>query len=95
MSDTPDVWQCVRSIDDDRLLRLELARSPATRAARAARSFATSMKKFMPMPKKNERRPREVVDGEAAGERGAHVLEAVGEVNASSCTAVAPASCMW
>ena len=46
---------------------------------RAARSFATSMKKFMPMAKKNERRPRELVDGEAAGERGAHVLEPVGD----------------
>ena len=56
VSDTPDVWQCVRSIFEPGFFA---PRSVMIRdhSSRAARSFATSMKKFMPIPKKNERRP--------------------------------------
>ena len=56
VSDTPDVWQCVRSIFEPGFCA---PRSFMMRAhsSRAARSFATSMKKFMPIAKKNERRP--------------------------------------
>ena len=53
------------------------------------------MKKFMPMPKKNERRRRELVDGETALESGAAYSRPSAIVKPSSCTAVAPASCMW
>ena len=56
VSDTPDVWQCVRSIFEPGFCA---PRSVMMRDhnKRAARSFATSMKKFMPIAKKNERRP--------------------------------------
>ena len=48
-------------------------------SSRAARSFATSMKKFMPIAKKNESRPANASTSRPARGRGAHVLEAVGE----------------
>ncbi len=62
---------------------------------RAARSFATSMKKFMPIAKKNERRP---ANASTSSPRAAAVRaysHPSASVNPSSCTAVAPASCMW
>jgi hypothetical protein len=51
VSETPDVWQWVRSSFDFSVF----APKPSMircQSNRAARSFATSMKKFMPMPKK-------------------------------------------
>ena len=51
MSDQPDVWQWVRSASD----LSDCGAKPSTRFAhsrRAARSLATSMKKFMPMAQK-------------------------------------------
>ena len=56
VSDTPLVWQCVRSIAERGSLgsNCEMTRC---HSRRAARSLATSMKKFMPMAKKNDRRP--------------------------------------
>ena len=94
VSDTPDVWQCVRSIDDPGFCG---SNCPITRdqSRRAARSLATSMKKFMPMAKKNERRPANssMVRPRARAARTYSRPSAM--VNASSCTAVAPASCMW
>ena len=48
-------------------------------SSRAARSFATSMKKFMPIAKKNERRPANSSTSRPRASRGAHVLETVGE----------------
>src|SRR3546814_8883935 len=56
VNDTPDVWQCVRSI----LERSSFAPSCVItryQSSRAARSFDTSMKKFMPIAKKKLRRP--------------------------------------
>ncbi len=52
---TPEVWQCMRSA---RLAGSSGANCCMRRAhrRRAARSLAISMKKFMPMPKKNDRR---------------------------------------
>ena len=44
---------------------------------RAARSLATSMKKFMPMQKKNESLGANLSMSMPRGERGAHVLHAV------------------
>ena len=55
VSDQPEVWQWVRRARD-------LSDAGANRStsrdqrSRAARSFATSMKKFMPMAKKNDSR---------------------------------------
>ena len=65
VSDTPLVWQCVRSSFDFSDLA---PRSPMIRAhkVRAARSLATSMNRFMPMPKKKRQARREGVDVEPA-----------------------------
>src|SRR5208337_2376460 len=53
--DQPEVWQCARKGSD----LTDLDPKPLTRPAhslRAARSLATSMKKFMPIAQKNDRR---------------------------------------
>ncbi len=75
---TPEVWQCVRNA---RLAGSFGANCCISRAhsRRAARSFATSMKKFMPMPKKNDSRGANSSICEAARQGGAHVFEPVGE----------------
>ena len=78
VSDTPLVWQCVRSISDCGFFGSKVAMTRSHRR-RAARSLATSMKKFMPMAKKNDSRganssmSRPAVGGEA------HVLQPVGD----------------
>ena len=46
---------------------------------RAARSFATSMKKFMPIAQKNESRGANWSIGEPGLDAGAHIFDAVGE----------------
>ena len=56
VSDTPEVWQWVRSIFERSVVAPKSAMIPA-HSVRAARSFATSMKKSMPMQKKNDSRP--------------------------------------
>ena len=56
MSDTPEVWQCMRSARLSAFCGLNGASSFA-HSRRAARSLAISMKKFMPMQKKNDSRP--------------------------------------
>ena len=61
---------------------------------RAARSLATSMKKFMPMPKKNDRRPANASMSRPDAIARATYSRPSAIVKASSCTAVAPASCM-
>ena len=55
MSDTPEVWQWVRNDSESAFLGSNGFMSSAHRK-RAARSLATSMKKFMPMQKKKESR---------------------------------------
>ena len=74
----PMVWQWVRSI----LLRSSFAPSPSiTRchSVRAARSLATSMKKFMPMPKKKLRRPAKASISSPAAMRALDIFLAVGD----------------
>ncbi len=56
MSETPEVWQWVRSISDSGFFGSN-CRMMRAHSSRAARSLATSMKKSMPMAKKNESRP--------------------------------------
>ena len=46
---------------------------------RAARSFATSMKKFMPMPKKNDSRGANSSTARPLRQRRAHIFDAVGQ----------------
>ena len=71
MRDTPLVWQWVRSIRDWGFFGSKPAMTRSQRR-RAARSLATSMKKSMPMAKKNDSRGANVVDVEPAvgGEAG-------------------------
>ncbi|SKZ08186.1 Uncharacterised protein [Mycobacteroides abscessus subsp. abscessus] len=55
VSDHPEVCECVRSDSDFGFFGVNCATS-SLHSSRAARSLATSMKKFMPMPQKNESR---------------------------------------
>jgi hypothetical protein len=94
VSDTPLVWQCVRSMAE----RASFGSNwliTRCHSSRAARSLATSMKKFMPMAKKNDSRPanRSMSSPRSSAWRTYSSPSAI--VNASSCVAVAPASCMW
>ena len=52
VSDTPEVWQCVRSMSDFGSFGSN-CRITRSHSRRAARSLAISMKKSMPMAKKN------------------------------------------
>ena len=67
VSDTPDVWQCVRSIDEPGFCGSNWLMMRA-HSRRAARSLATSMKKFMPMREEEREAAGERVDVEAAVE---------------------------
>ena len=55
VSDQPEVWQWARSASDFSAFGLKPLMS-SVHSRRAARSFATSMKKFVPIPQKKERR---------------------------------------
>ena len=55
MSDQPEVCECVRSDSDLGFFGANWFTSFA-HSSRAARSLATSMKKFMPIAQKNDRR---------------------------------------
>ena len=78
VSDTPEVWQWVRSIFERGSLAPRSVMIFA-HSVRAARSLATSRKKFMPMPKKKLSRAGKGIDIEPARLRGAHIFHAVGE----------------
>jgi len=54
-SDHPEVWECVRRASE-RGSRGSKRFISFAQSTRAARSFAVSMKRFMPIPKKKERR---------------------------------------
>jgi hypothetical protein len=71
-ADTPEVWQWVRSI------RSEVFFAPNSvmircHSTRAARSLATSMKKFMPMAKKKLSRPANLSTSMPAPRRISHI----------------------
>ena len=55
VSDHPEVCECVRNDSDFGLFGLNSATS-SLHSSRPARSLATSMKKFIPMPQKNDNR---------------------------------------
>ena len=55
VSDQPLVWLCVRRLSDLGFCGSN-SRTSRAHSARAARSLATSMKKFMPMAQKNDSR---------------------------------------
>src|SRR5262249_16338209 len=76
-SDQPEVWQCVRS-DSERSSCGSNCLISFAHSTRAARSFATSMKKFMPMPKKNDSRGAKRSTGRLAA-RPARTFDGVGQ----------------
>ena len=91
---TPEVWQWVRSA------RLALFFGPngsisCAHNSRAARSLAISMKKFMPMPKKNDSRGANSSMSSPRDSAARTYSSPSASVKASSCTEVAPASSMW
>ena len=94
VSDQPDVWQCVRSAR----LFSDFGPKSCTSFAhsrRAARSFATSMKKFMPIAQKNDRRGANWSTVSPAAIPVRRYSTPSASVYASSRSCVAPASCMW
>ena len=64
-------------------------------SSRAARSFATSMKKFMPIAKKKLSRPAKSSTSIPAAIAAFTYSLPSASVKPSSCTRFAPASCMW
>src|SRR5258708_9286423 len=94
VSDHPEVWLWVRSDRDLSLLGLNSLTSLA-HSSRAARSLATSMKKFMPIPQKNDSRGANVSTSIPAATPARRYSTPSARVYASSRSAVAPASWMW
>ncbi len=93
VSDTPDVWQCVRSIFERSSCapNCVIARCQRTRAAR---SLAISMKKFMPIAKKKLKRPANLSMSSPDATPYFTYSMPSAIVKASSWSCVAPASCM-
>ena len=90
---TPEVWQCVRNA------RLALSCGSnccisRAHSSRAARNLAISMKKFMPMPKKNDRRGANSSIFKPRDNAARTYSSPSASVKANSCTDVAPASSM-
>ena len=92
-SDTPEVWQWVRSMR----LRGSVAPKPrmiSCHSTRAALSLAASMKKFMPTAKKKLSRGAKASTSMPRATAARTYSRPSASVNASSCVSVAPASCM-
>ena len=93
-SDTPEVWQWVRSISELGLLGWN-SRMIRAQSSRAARNLAASMKKFMPIAKKNDSRGAKSSTSRPFAIAARTYSRPSASVKASSWTSVAPASCMW
>ena len=78
VNDQPEVCEWVRSDSDLSFFGSNCLTSFA-HSSRAARSLATSMKKFMPIAQKNDSRGANVSTSSPAVDAGADVLDAVGE----------------
>ncbi len=63
--------------------------------SRAARSFAASMKKFMPIAKKKDSLPAKASTSIPLAIAAFTYSLPSASVKPSSCTRFAPASCMW
>ena len=94
VSDTPEVWQWVRSIFDCSVLRAEPVHDPVPEHARGAQLRHLHEEVHADAEEEAEPR-REGVDVEPLGAapRATYSMPSA-RVKASSCTAVAPASCM-
>ena len=78
VSDTPEVWQCVRSIERRRVLRLELRHDPVPQQA-GGPQLGHLHEEVHADGEEERQAAGERVDVEAAVERGPDVLEAVGD----------------
>lgn len=93
VSDQPDVCEWVRRERDLGFFGSNCFTRRAHRS-RAARSFATSMKKFMPIAQKNESRGANASTSSPASRPARRYSTPSASVYASSRSAVAPASWM-
>ena len=84
----------MRSISDDGFFGSNSSMM-RDQSRRAARSLAASMKKFMPMAKKKDSRPAKSSTSSPLASAARTYSRPSASVKASSCTSVAPASCMW
>ena len=91
----PEVWQCVRSMSEAGCFGAKCFCTSVAHRRRAARSFATSMKKFMPIAKKNDSRPANSSMSRPRESAARTYSSPSAMVKASSRSHVAPASCMW
>ncbi len=94
VNDHPLVWQWVRRLSDLGFWGSK-SRTSRLQIARAARIFATSMKKFMPIAQKKLSRGANRSMSSPAASPARRYSTPSASVYASSRSAVAPASCMW
>ncbi len=94
VSDQPDVCECVRS-DSDLSLPGSNCLTSFAHSSRAARNFATSMKKFIPIAQKNDSRGANLSTSSPAAMPARMYSTPSASVYASSRSALAPASWMW
>lgn len=94
VSDQPEVCEWVRSESDLAFFGSNCLTSFA-QSRRAARSLATSMKKFMPIAQKNDSRGANASTSSPACCPARRYSTPSASVYASSRSAVAPASWMW
>ncbi len=94
VSDQPLVCEWVRRLSDFGFVGSNWRTSRA-HSARAARIFATSMKKFMPIAQKNDSRGANLSMSRPASSPARMYSTPSASVYASSRSAVAPASWMW
>ena len=95
MSVEPPVWAWKRSASALGFVAPNRSRMIRAHSRRAARNFATSWKKWLCALKKKERRAPNSSGREARVDGGLAYAIPFASVNASSCTAVEPASRMW
>ncbi|CAM5263522.1 hypothetical protein SVIOM74S_03391 [Streptomyces violarus] len=94
VSDQPEVCEWVRRDRDLAFFGSNCLTSFA-HSSRAARSLATSMKKFMPIAQKNDSRGANASTSRPASRPARMYSTPSASVYASSRSAVAPASWMW
>ena len=90
----PEVWQCVRNIKERSSLGLKSFSIQRAHNVRAARNLAASMKKFIPIQKKKDRRGANLSTSSPFSAAALTYSRPSARVKASSCTRFAPASCM-
>ena len=90
----PDVWQCVRSINERSSPGVNNFCIQRAHKVRAARSLAASMKKFMPIQKKKDRRGANSSTSRPRSVAARTYSSPSASVKASSWTRLAPASCI-